>query len=92
MARATTAIKRRNTSIGINWRQLTWISWDHNFVLGGTGDMDGGMAPPANLQNPANAGPMGGGRSSPNRSTSLDKADVGEAWPLIRYLLDDPTY
>jgi len=26
------------------------------------------------------------------RSTSLDKADVGEAWPLIRYLLDDPTY
>jgi len=24
--------------------------------------------------------------------TSLDKAGVGENWPLIRYLLDDPTY
>ncbi len=95
--------------------QLTWISWDHNFVLGGTGsgmgDMAGGRPQPdataenapenstegvqppnANLQNPADAGRMGGGRGGPNRSTSLDKADVSEAWPLIRYLLDDPTY
>ena len=24
--------------------------------------------------------------------TSLDKASVGDNWPLIRYLLDDPTY
>ncbi|MCB0151066.1 MAG: CotH kinase family protein, partial [Caldilineaceae bacterium] len=26
------------------------------------------------------------------RSVSLDKADVGDGWPLIRYLLDDPVY
>lgn len=31
-------------------------------------------------------GPGGGGE------VSLDKADVGDDWPLIRYLLDDPTY
>jgi spore coat protein H len=31
-------------------------------------------------------GPGGG------RNTSLDKANVGDNWPLIRYLLDDPTY
>ena len=23
---------------------------------------------------------------------ALDKSDVGDEWPLIRYLLDDPTY
>ncbi len=27
-----------------------------------------------------------------NRSVSLDKADITENWPLIRYLLDDPIY
>ena len=26
------------------------------------------------------------------RSVSLDRADVGEEWPLIRFLLDDPVY
>ena len=30
-----------------------------------------------------------GGR---NRSISLEKAEVGENWPLIRFLLDDPVY
>ena len=25
-------------------------------------------------------------------NVSLDKAEVDESWPLIRYLLDDPTY
>ncbi len=33
-----------------------------------------------------------GGRGPGDRSVSLDKADVGEDWPLIRYLLDDPVY
>lgn len=32
---------------------------------------------------------IAGGR---NRSVSLDKAEVGENWPLIRFLLDDPIY
>jgi spore coat protein H len=26
------------------------------------------------------------------RSVSLDKAEVDDNWPLIRYLLDDPVY
>ena len=36
------------------------------------------------------AGP--GGRGPSDMSVSLDKADVGDNWPLIRYLLDDPVY
>jgi spore coat protein CotH len=27
-----------------------------------------------------------------NRAVSLDKSEVGENWPLIRFLLDDPVY
>lgn len=54
--------------------QLTWISWDHNLVLSGSGSPGGRFG-----------GPGGG-------NVSLDKADVGDNWPLIRYLLDDPTY
>jgi spore coat protein CotH len=34
----------------------------------------------------------GGGRGRGNRNVSLDKADVGDNWPLIRFLLDDPVY
>ena len=57
--------------------QLEWISWDHNMVLGGNG--------------------MGGrGRGGPGGGTgntaSLSKDEVGDNWPLIRYLLDDPVY
>jgi hypothetical protein len=33
-----------------------------------------------------------GGRGPGSRSVSLDKADVNDSWPLIRYLLDDPVY
>jgi spore coat protein CotH len=33
-----------------------------------------------------------GGRGPGTRSVSLDKADVNDSWPLIRYLLDDPVY
>jgi spore coat protein H len=39
------------------------------------------------------SGMGGGGRRGPGaRSVSLDKADVDDNWPLIRYLLDDPVY
>jgi spore coat protein H len=38
------------------------------------------------------AGMGGGGREPGGRNVSLDKADVGDNWPLIRYLLDDPVY
>ena len=38
-------------------------------------------------------GMAGGGRRGPGgRSVSLDKADIDDNWPLIRYLLDDPIY
>ena len=33
-----------------------------------------------------------GGRGPGNRSVSLDRAEVNDNWPLIRYLLDDPVY
>jgi hypothetical protein len=33
-----------------------------------------------------------GGRGPGARSVSLDKAEVDDNWPLIRYLLDDPVY
>ena len=39
------------------------------------------------------SGMGGGGRRGPGaRGVSLDKADVDDNWPLIRYLLDDPVY
>lgn len=31
-------------------------------------------------------------RGGPGRGVSLDKSDVSEQWPLIRFLLDDPVY
>ena len=33
-----------------------------------------------------------GGRGPGTSSVSLDKSDVNDNWPLIRYLLDDPVY
>ena len=71
--------------------RLTWISWDHNMTMGGGmgGDMGAGLdaaaAPPNEAAQPAR-------RGGPGRSVSLDKANVGENWPLIRFLLDDPVY
>jgi spore coat protein H len=59
---------------------LTWISWDHNMVLG----VRGGMGGPGGMR-----APRGGGRGG---ITSLGRDEVGQNWPLIRYLLDDPIY
>lgn len=72
--------------------QLTWISWDHNMTMGGS--MGGGPdRPPGGENAGGNAGaPPNRGPGGMSRSASLDKADVGADWPLIRYLLDDPTY
>ncbi len=105
--------------------KLTWISWDHNLVLGASGLMGVEVAPPdgsgtdggANMPlvratpvaPPDGSGADGGAGTSPAQGgpgapvdrivggvgfdgASLDKADVGDDWPLIRYLLDDPTY
>jgi len=57
---------------------LNWISWDHNQVLA-----SGEMGRPGGARAPA--GGMG-------RNISLERNEVGQNWPLIRYLLDDPVY
>jgi hypothetical protein len=92
--------------------RLTWISWDHNLILGSGGGFGGGqmspadgMAPPgfvipsgAPVPSPlaSGAAPVGPGGNRGGglggRGTSLDRKDVGANWPLIRFLLDDPTY
>ncbi len=111
--------------------KLTWISWDHNLVLGAGGPGGPGghaaveVAPPdgsgtdggANVPElratpvapPVEKDAEGGASTSPPHGTpgapadrivgnigftrtALDKSDVGDEWPLIRYLLDDPTY
>ncbi len=71
--------------------RLTWISWDHNMVLGGMGGLMGG--PPAGAGGGAAAG-MGrpGGGMGGRMNVSLDRAEVGDNWPLIRFLLDEPAY
>lgn len=55
--------------------KLTWVSWDHNLILGSSIGGGGG----------GGAGGMGG-----RGDTSLDRQSVGTNWPLIRFLLDDP--
>jgi spore coat protein H len=64
--------------------RLVWISWDHNMVLGVDG---GGVGGGGGI----GIG-MGMGVGMGVQSTSLDKKDVGNDWPLIRFLLDDPVY
>lgn len=64
--------------------QLVWISWDHNFILGASAGGGGRQGGGGN-------GPQGDGGPG-RRNTSLDKAEVGAEWPLIRYLMDDPVY
>ncbi len=85
--------------------RLTWISWDHNLVLGAMGGPGGpGMPPPPNgvfpappsngMDFPAPPGglpPFPGGPGGRGLG-ALDRKDVGANWPLIRFLLDDPTY
>lgn len=76
--------------------KLEWISWDHNLVLGAQGGPGGarpdadasGAAFPGGMAPPGAGGPGGGGMGR----SSLDKADVGANWPLIRFLMDDPSY
>ncbi len=59
--------------------QLTWISWDHNQVLAGGGDIG---APNARVVPGVRAG----------SALTLGRDEVSANWPLIRYLLDDPVY
>jgi hypothetical protein len=76
--------------------KLTWISWDHNFVLGASmggrmGGPPGMQAPPAGAAANPNAQGRRGGMAG-MQNVTFDKQNVNASWPLIRYLLDDPTY
>jgi spore coat protein CotH len=56
--------------------QLTWIPWDNNMALSAR-----------------SMGPNQGNRGGPGGSVrELDLKSVSNDWPLIRYLMDDPTY
>ncbi|HUQ05708.1 MAG TPA: CotH kinase family protein [Kofleriaceae bacterium] len=59
--------------------RLQWIPWDHTFAFNEGGIGGGGMG----------GGEMGGVGGAP---LSLQMSEVTVQWPLIRYLLDDPTY
>jgi spore coat protein CotH len=62
---------------------VTWIPWDNNMALSESMGPGGGNR----------EGPAGGDRVGPNRSVrELDLSSVGEQWPLIRFLMDDPIY
>ena len=66
--------------------RFVWFPWDLNESLlfrgGGPGGPGGG--------GPGGGGPGGGGLGGGSESVLLD--EVTEEWPMIRYLLDDPTY
>ncbi len=61
---------------------VTWIPWDNNMAL--SAKAGGGQRDRTALVG-GRGGPGGGARE-------LDLAEVGEQWPLIRYLADDPVY
>lgn len=81
--------------------QLTWVSWDHNLILGASPNGGFGGQMPNNAASDSQAtgqgsGPRGQGGFGPGgngrNNVSFDKADVSEQWPLIRYILDQPVY
>ena len=74
--------------------RLTWISWDHNEVLanGLAGAGGGVQVAPGGVPQGAPAGNQPGAGGGMNRSVSFDKSSIGTAWPLIRYVLDQPEY
>lgn len=87
--------------------KITWIPWDNNYALNGGmgggdwapgdtnfGDFGGGNWTPGDMP-PGNMIPGGqnnnpGGGMGSTLSLSLD--EVGDTWPLIRFLADDPVY
>ncbi|MBN1189316.1 MAG: CotH kinase family protein [Dehalococcoidales bacterium] len=71
----------------------TYGSMTHNFYL--YHDTDSGQIKWISWDhNQVLAGGQGGmmGRGGLNRSVSLDREEVSQNWPLIRFLLDDPLY
>lgn len=73
---------------------LTWISWDHNFILGtssfgGFGSKNFNEDTVGLPSSPPTGGGPGGGL---NQNVTFAKDEVTEKWPLIRFLLDDPVF
>lgn len=68
---------------------INWIPWDNNMALQSGPGGNGGFAAGGRNNNAANNQPPGG-RGQSALSISLD--EVGENWPLIRYILDDEVY
>lgn len=90
-----------------NTKKVRWIPWDNNMALSEDPNGERGIgqgAPPQNTVQdtsstevaqtpPTNSRPggrVGGGRGA--LSLPLSSEEVGEDWPLIRYLIDDPVY
>lgn len=80
--------------------KLNWISWDHNLVLGaGPGAAPAGAAPGGAMPQPGVGLPGGEAAASAGarpagmgRGVSFERSEATAAWPLIRFLLDDPSY
>lgn len=77
-------------------QKVRWIPWDNNMAFGD--NANGGIentnnsaaiAPNTEATNRPNNG-GGGGRNA--LSLALTAEEVGNDWPLIRYLIDDPVY
>jgi hypothetical protein len=82
--------------------RLHWIPWDHDLSLRSQGGFGPGPAPAPGgdvfVGNPggdvvvAGGQPGGGGRGGPDGTIDLFHDRVAADWPLIRFLMDDPTY
>ncbi|MBN1266422.1 MAG: CotH kinase family protein [Anaerolineales bacterium] len=70
--------------------KLTWISWDHNETMSTTGMGSGARDNIRTVDGIEGNAPNN--RGGTNRTVSLDKSEIGDNWPLIRFLLDDPIY
>ncbi len=74
--------------------RLVWIPWDNNMALSASGGMGGrqdaggfqDVEDTAGLEDLPDQGGLGRG------ALSLALDEVGDDWPLIRYLADDPVY
>ncbi len=71
--------------------QLSWIPWDHSFAFA-TGRPPGPAPGPAAAAAVRTDGDGRDRRRGPGRTATLGHDEVDASWPLIRFLLDDPTY
>ena len=68
---------------------INWIPWDNNMALQSSPRGNARLAAPNQNGGAMNAQQPGGGNQTAP-SISLD--EVGEKWPLIRYIMDDEVY